>query len=109
MKTSICRVGLAQLVRFLVVKLIHTDSNLRFDMGIAFTVNYSFSERRRPVDSETLLMTDFVNLKIKPTQSFRCAHRGRVCVRVFIWVNAHTCISICVYTLFLEKRKRVPK
>jgi hypothetical protein len=36
-----------------------------------------------PVDSETLLVTDFMNLKIKPTQSFEGAHRGRVCVRVF--------------------------
>jgi hypothetical protein len=31
------------------------------------------------VDSEVLLVTDFVNLKIKPAQFFRCAHRGRVC------------------------------
>jgi hypothetical protein len=23
---------------------------------------------------------DFINLKINPTQSFRCAYRGRVCV-----------------------------
>jgi hypothetical protein len=49
-----------------------------------------------PVDSEALLATDFVNLKIKPAQSFRGAHRGRVCVRVFIGVSAHTCMSICV-------------
>jgi hypothetical protein len=32
------------------------------------------------VNSESLLMTDFVNLKIKPTQSFRGAHRNRMCV-----------------------------
>jgi hypothetical protein len=31
-----------------------------------------------PVDSETLLVTDFVNLKIKSAQSFRGVHRGRV-------------------------------
>jgi hypothetical protein len=37
-----------------------------------------------------------VNLKIKPAQSFIGAHRGRVCVRVFIGVSARTCISICV-------------
>jgi hypothetical protein len=37
-----------------------------------------------PVDNDALLMTDFKNLKIKPAQSFRDAHRGRVCVRVFI-------------------------
>jgi hypothetical protein len=34
-----CRVGLAQLVRFLVVELIHLGSNPRFDMGVAFTSN----------------------------------------------------------------------
>jgi hypothetical protein len=54
-----------------------------------------------PVDSETLLVTDFMNLKIKPTQSFAC--KERVCVRVFIGVSTHTCMSICVYTVFLKK------
>jgi hypothetical protein len=42
-----------------------------------------------PVDSEALLMTNFVNLKIKPAQSFRGAHRDRVCVLVFIGVSTH--------------------
>jgi hypothetical protein len=54
------------------------------------------------VDSDTLLVTDFVNLKIKSSQSFECAHRGRVCVRVFIGVNAHTCMGIYVCTVFLK-------
>jgi hypothetical protein len=49
-------------------------------------------------------VTDFVNLKIKPAQSFGCAHRGMVCIRVFIWVSAHMCMSICVYTAFLKKQ-----
>jgi hypothetical protein len=40
-----------------------------------------------PVDSETLLVTDFMNLKIKSAQSFRGVHRGRVCVHVFIGMN----------------------
>jgi hypothetical protein len=48
------------------------------------------------VDSETLLMTDFVNLKIKPAQSFRGAHRGMMYVRVFIEIIDRTCMSICV-------------
>jgi hypothetical protein len=39
------RVGLAQLVRFLVVELNHPDSNSKFDMSVAFTANYSFSRR----------------------------------------------------------------
>jgi hypothetical protein len=46
---------------------------------------------------------DFMNLKIKPTQSFRGAHRGRMCVRVFIGVSARTCMSIYVCTMFLKK------
>jgi hypothetical protein len=58
------------------------------------------------VDSETLLVTNFVNLKIKSAQSFGCAHRDRVCVRVFIGVSAHTCISISVCTMFLKKVNR---
>jgi hypothetical protein len=37
------------------------------------------------IDSETLLVTDFVNLKIKPTQSFEYAHKDRVCVRACIY------------------------
>jgi hypothetical protein len=40
-------VGLAQLVRFLVVELTHPGSNPRFDMHIVFMINYSFSGRQR--------------------------------------------------------------
>jgi hypothetical protein len=39
------------------------------------------------VNRKTLLMTDFVNLKIKLTQSFECTHISRVYVRVFIGMN----------------------
>jgi hypothetical protein len=60
-----------------------------------------------PVDSEALLMTDFVNLKIKPAQSFESAHRGRVCVRVFIGVSTSTCMSIYICTVFLKKKIRM--
>jgi hypothetical protein len=55
------------------------------------------------VDSETLSVADFVNLKIKPAQFFRCAHRGMVCLHVFIGVSAHMCMSIYVCTVFLKK------
>jgi hypothetical protein len=47
-------------------------------------------------DVPTFLVTDFMNLKIKPIQSFKCAHMDRVCVRVFIWVIARMCMSIYV-------------
>jgi hypothetical protein len=58
------------------------------------------------VDSDTLLVTDFVNLKIKSAQSFGCAHRGRLCVCVFIGVSAHMCMSIYICTVFLKKQRR---
>jgi hypothetical protein len=56
------------------------------------------------VDSETFLVTDFVNLKIKPAQSYEGAHKGRVCIRVFIEVSAYTCMSIYICTVFLKKK-----
>jgi hypothetical protein len=56
-----------------------------------------------PVDSEALLVTDFVNLKIKSAQSFEGAHRRRVWVHVFIGVFAHTCMSISICIVFLKK------
>jgi hypothetical protein len=56
-----------------------------------------------PVDNKALLVTDFMNLKIKLTQSFGCAHRGRVCMCVLLGVSAHTCMSICVCIVFLKK------
>jgi hypothetical protein len=55
-----------------------------------------------PVDSETLLVTNFVNLKIKSAQSFEYAHRGMVCMCVFIEVIAYMCMSTCVCTVFLK-------
>jgi hypothetical protein len=54
------------------------------------------------VNSETLLVTDFVNLKIKPAQLFRDAHIG---YRVFIGMSAHIYMSICVCIMFLKKSK----
>jgi hypothetical protein len=34
------------------------------------------------VDNEAVLMTDFINLKIKLTRFFRCAHRDRMCIHM---------------------------
>jgi hypothetical protein len=55
------------------------------------------------INSEALLVTDFVNLKIKSVQSFRGAHRGRMCVRVFIEISDYTCMSIYIFIVFLKK------
>jgi hypothetical protein len=57
-----------------------------------------------PVDSETLLMTNFMNLKIKPAQSFGGTHKGRMCIHMFIGVGAHMCMRICICTVFLKKQ-----
>jgi hypothetical protein len=42
------------------------------------------------------------DLKIKSIQSFGCAHRGRIYVRIFIEMSAYTCMSIYIYTMFLK-------
>jgi hypothetical protein len=56
-----------------------------------------------PVDRETLLVTDFMKLKIKPTQYFRGAHRGRVCVSMFIELNARMYEYLCLYCIFKKR------
>jgi hypothetical protein len=55
------------------------------------------------IDSETLLVIDFMNLNIKSTQFFGCAHRDRVCVYV-IAVSAHTFMNIYGCTIFLKNK-----
>jgi hypothetical protein len=40
------RVGLVQLIIFLLVELTYSGSNFRFDMSVIFTANYSFSGRQ---------------------------------------------------------------
>jgi hypothetical protein len=54
-----------------------------------------------PVDS---VVINFVNLKIKSVQLFGYAHRGRVCMRVFIGLSARICMSI--YVLFCVSKKK---
>jgi hypothetical protein len=46
-------------------------------------------------------MTDFMNLKIKLTQSFGSVHRDRI--RVHVLVSVHTCMSIYICSVFLKK------
>jgi hypothetical protein len=42
---AVYRVGLIQLIKFLVVELTHTYLNSKFDMCVTFMVNYFFRER----------------------------------------------------------------
>jgi hypothetical protein len=49
-----------------------------------------------PVDSEMLLVTDFINLKIKSAQSFEGIHRSMVCIYAFIGVR-YVYKYLCLY------------
>jgi hypothetical protein len=55
------------------------------------------------INSETLFVTDFMNLKIKSARSFVGTHRGSILVHMIIGMSAHICISICICTVFLKK------
>jgi hypothetical protein len=44
-----------------------------------------------------LLMTDFVNHKIKSIQSFRCAHRGMVCICIHRSECSYVYKYLCLY------------
>jgi hypothetical protein len=46
------------------------------------------------------LINDFVNLKIKLAQSFRCIYRDRMYICVFIKINTYTYINIYIYIVF---------
>jgi hypothetical protein len=59
------------------------------------------------IDSETFLMIEFINLKIKSAQSFGCDYKDGVCLGVFIggecsYIYIYIDISICVYIVFLK-------
>jgi hypothetical protein len=91
------------MIRFLVVEPSHPGSNSRFGMGVAYLRLIILSVVGDvPVNSEALLVTDFMILKTKPIESFEGAHRVWACVRVFIG-GTHMCMSICVCTVFPKK------
>jgi hypothetical protein len=52
------------------------------------------------VDIDVLLTIDFVNLKIKPTQSFGYSYRDVLCV----YIHRGKCMSIYIYTVFLKNK-----
>jgi hypothetical protein len=82
-------------VRFTVFPTNHIGSNLTVYCifmlnyflvvcNILITVNYFLVVCDILINSETLLVINFINLKIKLVQSFECTYRSRVYVRVFI-------------------------
>jgi hypothetical protein len=66
-----------------VVELIHSVLNSRFDVGVTFMLNY-FSVRDDVfVDSKTFLMINFIDLKIKSTQSFKCTYKYNIYIYIY--------------------------
>jgi hypothetical protein len=84
--------------RFL-VKLIHSGSNSRFDVGVTYLRLIILSVVDDiPINSDTLF-DRLCESQIKPIQSFRGTHKGRMCICVFIGACAHMCISIYICTV----------
>jgi hypothetical protein len=70
---------------FLVVELTHLSLNLSFGMSVTYLrLIILLVVVDVLIDSNVLLVTNFINLKIKSTQSFKYTHTDRVCVHVFI-------------------------
>jgi hypothetical protein len=59
-------------------------------MIVVFIDNYFLVGVDIFIDNEMFLVIDFINFKIKPTQSFGCDHTDRICMRVFIVVSLLT-------------------
>jgi hypothetical protein len=57
-------------------------------------VNYFLVGGDVLIDNDTFLVNNFVNLKIKLTQSFKDTNRDMMYVRMFIMVSDHICIKI---------------
>jgi hypothetical protein len=81
-----------------VIELNHTGLNARFNMMLYLRLIILSVEDDIPIESETILVIDFVNLKIKLSQSFRCIHKDKMYVCMFIGMSNHIYIymSICV-------------
>jgi hypothetical protein len=93
-------VGLVQLIRFLVLKLTYIVLNARFDMVVIFTTNCFLVGDNIFIDSESLLMIDFVNLKIKLAQYFERTHKDRMCVCVHMDECSYVYEYLRLYCVF---------
>jgi hypothetical protein len=97
------RVSLLQLVRFLVVKLTHSYLNHKFDMSVIFTANYFFGGRRHLHRQRDVFMTNFMNLKIKLIQSFRCTHKDKD-VRACVYMSECSYVYEYLYLYCVSKK-----
>jgi hypothetical protein len=81
------------ITRLLIVELTHPHLNPRFYVDV-FTINILLGVDDVFIDNRMLLVTDFVDLKIKLSKSFRNTHRSMLYVRMFIWMSAYIYMSI---------------
>jgi hypothetical protein len=82
-----------------VVEPTHLDFNPRFDVSVVYLRLIILSVIVDIPSTVRHSLIDFINLKIKSTQSFRDAHMCRIYIRIFIGVSNCICMSICVYTI----------
>jgi hypothetical protein len=81
------------ITRLLIVELTHPHLNPRFYVDV-FTINILLGVDDVFIDNRMLLVTDFVDLKIKLSKSFRNTHRSMLYVHIFIWMSARIYMSI---------------
>jgi hypothetical protein len=91
------RVSLVQLIRFIVMKLIHQVQILNLTCVLHLRLIILSVGGDVPVDSEALLVTDFMNIKIKLAQSFKDAHSGKICVCVYMSEYSYVYEYLCLY------------
>jgi hypothetical protein len=89
--------------RFLVIEPTHSISNPTFDVRVAYLQLIIFSVLVDILIDSDAFFTDFVNFKIKPTQSLGYANRDMMCVRVFIWMSGRMRMSIYVCNIPQKK------
>jgi hypothetical protein len=53
-----------------------------------------------PIDNDALLVTDFINLKIKSVQSFGVAHTGRVYIYIYTGECSYVYEYLHLYCVF---------
>jgi hypothetical protein len=96
------------MVRFLIVEPTHPGLNHRFDIGVTYLWLIILSVIGNvPINSDVFLITDFVNLKIKLTQYFEGAHRGKVYLHVYMHVFIGECSYVYEY-LYICISKKYP-
>jgi hypothetical protein len=69
------------------VELIHSVLNSRFDVDVTFMLNYFSVGDDVSVDSKTFLIINFINLKIKSTQSFKCTYKYKIYIYTHIFIE----------------------